>query len=966
MAKTKTAKEKKEAAARRRKEVIPPIDPKKGKKAHDLNLLEDIMHEELEAFPEKQRQPLIHYMTQYLQGNIKLDLDEYHTIPVDPRTFLMDDFYLGLKDDVYPALIDEFCEMNSGKYIEIVLTGGIGCVDYETEYLTPRGWKPIGDYDGGDVAQYHEDGRIEFVSNPEYVVYDCDGFYHFKTGKGIDQMLSPEHRVAFEDHKGDLKILPAEEVVRRHETNKAGFGGKFRTTFKVDREGLKISEEDLRVMCMCIADGSFFNTGARCRVAVKREDKIERVKTLLNAASIPFRVSVDGRGVTVYTFYAPFNSKSFSWAWEATEEQLRIIIEEYARWDGCHEEDRVMPRIFTSKKQVADFFSYAGSACGYRTAVNGSDRCVNHATEYKISFNACTTPGMKANVKPEIERVPAKDGKKYCFHVPTGLLVLRRNGRVFVTGNTGKTTLAVWNTAYQLYLLSCLKNPHRLFKLDKSSEILIVFQSITADLARKLNYNRFKALIDQSPYFQTRFPYDRRVETELKYPNRIYVRPVSGEDTAAIGQNVIGGIIDEINYMAVTSNSKKEEGGGTYDQAAKVYNSIARRRKSRFMTKGQIAGLLCLVSSRKYPGQFTDRKEEEAKKDKTIYIYDKTIWMIKPKGTYGTKRFNVFIGDVTRKPRIMEDHEDPRKVYPAKDQHLVRAIPVEFKGEFQTDMVNALREVAGVATLASHPFILNTDAIEPCFNPETKSVFKESICNFDDKKLHVLRKHVYAPDIPRFIHIDLSLTGDATGFVMGCIPRFTTIDRGDVKEVHPVFRIDGALSIEAPQGGEIIYWRIRKLIYALRDMGYNIKWITFDTHQSNDSKQILAQNGFITGVQSVDTTNIPYEIVKSAIYDKRLVAPPHDLLQLELARLEKNTKDDKIDHPPGFSKDVADSLAGVCYGLMMRREIWAQHGINPDNVVNADIEAMKKAEAKLTKQTERINKSSQGAGFETE
>lgn len=966
MAKTKTAKEKREAAARRRKEVIPPIDPKKGKTAHDLNLLEKIMEEELGAFPEKQRKPMIHYLSQYLAGNIKLDLADYHTIPVDPRTFLMDDFYLGLKDDVYPALIDEFCEMNSGKYIEIVLTGGIGCVDYETEYLTPRGWKPIGEYDGGDVAQYHEDGRIEFVSNPEYVVYDCDGFYHFKTRFGIDQMLSPEHRVAFEDSKGKLRVLPAEEVVRLHETRAKGFNGKFRTTFKVDREGVKYSDDELRVLCMGIADGTYPRGVNRCYLNLKKSRKIERAKHLLESAGIDYQITQKKNGYTLIKYYSPLDAKGFGWAWEASEEQLRVIVEEYAHWDGRHKvKGNRLPQLYTTRKDIADFLSYAGSACGFMTTV-GLDERPDSPLCYTVTMSKRTVTSMQSPTPSEIERVPAKDGKKYCFHVPTGLLVLRRNGRVFVTGNTGKTTLAVWNTAYQLYLLSCLKDPHKLFKLDKSSEILIVFQSITADLARKLNYNRFKALIDQSPYFQTRFPYDRRVETELKYPNRIYVRPVSGEDTAAIGQNVIGGIIDEINYMAVTSNSKKEEGGGTYDQAAKVYNSIARRRKSRFMTKGQIAGLLCLVSSRKYPGQFTDRKEEEAKKDKTIYIYDKTIWQIKPKGTYGDKRFNVFIGDATRKPRILDDNEDPRKTYKPADQHLVRAIPVEFRGEFETDMVNALREVAGVATLASHPFILNTDAIEPCFDPKTKSIFKETICNFDDKKLHVLRKNIYAPDIPRFIHLDLSLTGDSTGFAMGCIPRFTTIDRGDVKEVHPVFRIDGALAIEAPQGGEIIYWRIRKLIYALRDMGYNIKWITFDTHQSTDSKQILAQNGFITGTQSVDTTNLPYELLKSSIYDKRLVAPPHELLQLELARLEKDTQNDKIDHPPGFSKDVADSVAGVCYGLMMRREIWVQHGINPDNVVNTDIEAMKKAEAKLANQQKRIVKSTQGVGFETE
>ncbi|APD18893.1 hypothetical protein [Vibrio phage J14] len=40
-----------------------------------------------------------------------------------------------------------------------------------------------------------------------------------------------------------------------------------------------------------------------------------------------------------------------------------------------------------------------------------------------------------------------------------------------------------------------------------------------------------------------------------------------------------------------------------------------------------------------------------------------------------------------------------------------------------------------------------------------------------------------------------------------------------------------ALAIKAPKEGEIQYHKIRTLIYTLKRIGYNIKWITFDSHQ---------------------------------------------------------------------------------------------------------------------------------------
>ena len=44
-------------------------------------------------------------------------------------------------------------------------------------------------------------------------------------------------------------------------------------------------------------------------------------------------------------------------------------------------------------------------------------------------------------LKTLIEEYKTKDGYKYCFSVPSEMLVLRRNKKIFVTHNCGKTSL---------------------------------------------------------------------------------------------------------------------------------------------------------------------------------------------------------------------------------------------------------------------------------------------------------------------------------------------------------------------------------------------------------------------------------------------------------------------------------------------------------------------------------------------
>jgi hypothetical protein len=495
---------------------------------------------------------------------------------------------------------------------------------------------------------------------------------------------------------------------------------------------------------------------------------------------------------------------------------------------------------------------------------------------------------------------------------------------------TGKSTIALFTMAYQLYVLSCLKDPHRLFSLDSASEIVFAFQSLTKMLAESIDYTRFRTMIEESAYFAHHFPFRKSLGSEMVFPKNIVVRPLSGNVNAAFGSNIFGGIIDEINFMARVEQSKNAVDGGLFDQANEMYNSIVRRRKSRFMAAGgRLPGMVCLVSSKRYPGEFTERKQLEARAEKArtgktgIFIYDRTLWQIKPMGSYGEKRFALFLGDVSRKPCILEVGAE---VAP-EDADSVIEVPEEFRSEFERDMLSAIRDIAGSATFALHPFIVNTEAVSKAFG-QSQSVLSVECTDFVASRPSIYPRRIIMPDEPRMAHVDLGLTGDSAGVAIGWVEGFKKVPRSDnTFELMPQINIDLILEVKPPRNGEIEFENIRKLFYKLRELGMNLKWISFDTFQSVDSMQILRQKGFITGLHSMDKTSLPYDVTKTAFYDGRVKAPTHDKALSEIVRLERNPQSGKIDHPPNFSKDCADAVAGVVYGLTYRREIWARHGV---------------------------------------
>lgn len=528
---------------------------------------------------------------------------------------------------------------------------------------------------------------------------------------------------------------------------------------------------------------------------------------------------------------------------------------------------------------------------------------------------------------------------------------------VFTGGiGSGKTTAALYTCAYQLYLLSIMENPHEEYGLDPTSEIMFIFQNKTATLAKTVGFARFKRMLEHSTYFNTKFRWNKEITSRLIFPNRIEVVPVSGQETATIGQNVMGGMIDELNYMDKVEASKQVEDGEEFDQAVRLYNSIARRRKTRFAEVGKLPGILCLVSSRRYPGQFTDEKEAERLREieengvSTIYLYDHVVWDIKP-WAFSEEKFHVFVGDKTRQAIILEEDEETD----VADRPLIRSIPVDFRVDFDKDIINALREMAGVSTMATNPFMSNTEAVAAAFKPKQLSILSRSEVEFETEGLKYFDKRFDRPYEMRYVHIDLGLTSDSAGIVCGFVDSFMSIERAlGVVERLPVINIDFALRVRPPRHGEIHFEKIRTLIYKLAAAKLNILWISFDSYQSVDSIQIFNQKGYDAGTLSIDTSTMPYEMMRTAIYDGRVNMPLHDRLNTELLSLERDLKKGKIEHPPRGSKDISDALAGVVFGLSQKIRIWVQHGINPRDIPRSVVDAGQSHKVRAPKGVENI------------
>ena len=495
-----------------------------------------------------------------------------------------------------------------------------------------------------------------------------------------------------------------------------------------------------------------------------------------------------------------------------------------------------------------------------------------------------------------------------------------------------------------VYMLSCFHNPQLEYDLAPGSTIVFIQQSVTLTLARKVVYDQFAERIRGSRYFQQRFQFDPEVKSELRFPKGIVILPVGGSDTSALGMNVFGGVIDEMNFMArvrdsaLTRHTADEE----YDQAERLYSTLIRRIKSRFMQRGKVPGKLMLVSSTNYPGDFTDRKLEEAKHDPTIFVMKYAQWEALPKDRFSGETFLVEVGNDFKQSRIIPTIEA------AMDADDVVEVPIEYKVEFERDIDAALRDLGGIATGSKHPFIPYRELIVKAMDQFVevtggKQLFKrEEVVMQDlfdpdeDPDWSLLVDEEYFEQCLNIegsvfaLHIDVGLTSDAAGVAIGRIVGYKVLEASkiydertgsfvEVRDIRvPMYQIDGALRVMAPPNDEVDLELVRDLVLYLRGRML-IRYATCDSYQSAMMIQAFRKARMRSGVLSVDTSSAPYTEVKLAIKDERIWLPPHRVLGRELREIEKDKKKDKIDHPAQGSKDVSDAVAGVVY-MLQRKE----------------------------------------------
>lgn len=309
---------------------------------------------------------------------------------------------------------------------------GRWCLTGDHEVLTPNGWVRLDEWQGGEIACWNVDETVDFME-AKALAFPYEGEMCAIESKRVSQISTPDHRMACAwGTKREWRVKTAEECAL----------GKVRIPYYGRRKlpWFCVEEIPLRVAVMTQADGHFSSRG-RVTFHFKKERKVARCQMLLSAAGIRFSRNTYETG-TVFTVYPSdipewlraFEEKVFSPA--LFDADPDVFFDELSFWDGSVSTKNSF-QYSTAVRANADFVQAFAHMSG-RAAIllERPGRKEGWSTIYTL--NIWENGSNRSVVMPEAHSKQAFKGTVYCAETKTDFFMVRRNGRVWVTGNSGR------------------------------------------------------------------------------------------------------------------------------------------------------------------------------------------------------------------------------------------------------------------------------------------------------------------------------------------------------------------------------------------------------------------------------------------------------------------------------------------------------------------------------------------------
>lgn len=317
---------------------------------------------------------------------------------------------------------------------------GRKCLTGDHEVLTESGWVRLDDWTGGVIATWDQTERISFTEATA-LSYDYSGeLVHF-THQRFDQLSTPDHEMpCWSYHTGRFQKKPMETLG----TVALPYTGV------LHRNRESVDADALRVLIMVQADATYKVGDRSIRLKFTKTRKRDRCRQLLRRAGLVYTEKAYGKRGEEFSFsirarHQPlwlkmFRDKTFGvWLLDCDPQ---VVFDELEHWDGY----RCGPNSIqycTTNRINAELIQTLAHLSGRAASIvvkRATDKWKNRegATSWADVFYVHLWYAASNRAQPYSGKMERQQftGRVFCAATTSGFFLVRRNNKVWVTGNS--------------------------------------------------------------------------------------------------------------------------------------------------------------------------------------------------------------------------------------------------------------------------------------------------------------------------------------------------------------------------------------------------------------------------------------------------------------------------------------------------------------------------------------------------
>lgn len=313
-----------------------------------------------------------------------------------------------------------------------------GCYSEDTQVLTDKGWKFFYNLDKSEhILQWNKDtNKLSWIKPLNYFEYDIDEEMYLFENRHISQLVTKNHKVACQVKKrrkpfSEYQLVEAQNIMPSWILN-------FPLAGELDGG---ITEDDAYIIGWWLTDAWKHKDGKACMFSQSKPDTLKKLKGWFDSHGVQYseyvKHSKNPKHKDEHIFYVTgelanklltnYSDREIPWSvlmWDTASR--KNLLEGLMDGDGSHHNGEYSSVFWSKKQERLDVVQALCVSLNYRAFV---------ADKGGVVFNTAHN-STQTQTRHHKDKVAYK-GKVYCLETETGAFVVRRNGKAFISGNSG-------------------------------------------------------------------------------------------------------------------------------------------------------------------------------------------------------------------------------------------------------------------------------------------------------------------------------------------------------------------------------------------------------------------------------------------------------------------------------------------------------------------------------------------------